>query len=448
MDDDKKEQSREAIVLGGSGENACQCVSAASWNIKLEVLPEVRELSEKLTGKAELPGGKPTERKTEKTPQKSPEKGKGSSAGSVGTSDSRETGKKKKPRATKKTALIAAAALFVMMAAFAIYEAVKIAGIVDSVNYVPGGLSFDKVNVLVSESELGGFVSHTDETKNIMLCGCDVDENGISRTDSMIILSIDHAHKKIKMTSLMRDMYLQIPGHGKNKLNASFTFGGGDLLLKTIYANFGMKIDKYACVDYAVFASVVDDLGGVDIDIEEMELEQFNKYVRGGKKNRIAEAGRHHLNGQQALSYCRIRKVGSDTARTARQRRVLNEILKKCRGLSPLQAQKLLGVVAPFITTNMTRDEMTSLLMEGLQCLQYDTMGLRIPMDGAWRDKKKNGIWYVDVDLNKNARYLHQFIYGDNETAQALADRQNKSDDQKDEYARNKYERNKKKKKQ
>ena len=108
----------------------------------------------------------------------------------------------------------------------------------------------------------------------------------------------------------------------------------------------------------------------------------------------------------------------------------------------------MLGVVAPFITTNMTRDEMTSLLMEGLQCLQYDTMGLRIPMDGAWKDKKKNGIWYVDVDLNKNARYLHQFIYGDNETAQALADRQNKSDDQKDEYARNKYERNKKKKKQ
>ena len=443
MDDDKKEQSREAIVLGGSGENACQCVSAASWNIKLEVLPEVRELSEKLTGKAELPGGKPTERKTEKTPQKSPEKGKGSSAGSAGTSDSRETGKKKKPRATKKTALIAAAALFVMMAAFAIYEAVKIAGIVDSVNYVPGGLSFDEVNVLVSESELGGFVSHTDETKNIMLCGCDVDENGISRTDSMIILSIDHAHKKIKMTSLMRDMYLQIPGHGKNKLNASFTFGGGDLLLKTVYANFGMKIEKYVCVDYAVFAAVVDDLGGVEIDIEEMELEQFNKYVRGGKKNRLTRAGRYNLNGQQALSYCRIRKVGSDTARTARQRRVLNEILKKSRSLSPLRAQKILGMVAPFVTTNMTRDEMTSLLLEGLQCLDYDTMGLRIPMDGTWSDKRTAKAWYVEVKLNQNARYLNHFIYGDDETAQALADRQQKSDEQNSQYSRNTYEKNK-----
>ena len=504
--DEQDDLSEDAVVIGGRGEKARKCVSASSFTIKLEVMPEVRQLTEKLTGISEQPEKKPPEKTTgiseqpEKKPpenptgtaeqpeKKSPENPTGTAepsekkppenpTGTAEPSEKKTTEQPKKstsdqsaqqsgvssirvskrsdaadqdrkPRITKKAVIIAVTTLFVLLAGIGIYEFVKLSSIVDSVNYVPGGLSFEKVDVLVSESDLGEFVSHTDETKNILLCGCDIDENGISRSDSMIILSIDHTHQKIKMTSLMRDMYVQIPRYGKNKLNASFTFGGGDLLLKTIYANFGMKIDKYACVDYAVFASVVDDLGGVDIDIEEMELEQFNRYVRGGKKNRIAEAGRHHLNGQQALSYCRIRKVGSDTARTARQRRVLNEILKKCRGLSPLHAQKLLGVVAPFITTNMTRDEMTSLLMEGLQCLQYDTMGLRIPMDGAWKDKKKNGIWYVDVDLNKNARYLHQFIYGDNETAQALADRQNKSDDQKDEYARNKYERNKKKKKQ
>ena len=249
------------------------------------------------------------------------------------------------------------------------------------------------------------------------------------------------------MTSLMRDMYLQIPGHQKNKLNASFTFGGGELLLKTIYSNFGMRIDQYVCVDYEVFASVVDSLGGVEIDIEEMELEQFNKYVRGGKKNRITEAGRYHLNGQQALSYCRIRKVGSDTARTARQRRVLREIMRKCRSLSPFQAQRVLGVVAPFVTTNMTRDEMVSLLMEGLQCLDYETMGLRIPVDGTWKDKKTDRSWYVVVDLNQNARYLNKFIYGDNETAQTLADRQQKSDDQNSEYSRKQYEKSRKKKK-
>ena len=342
---------------------------------------------------------------------------------------------------------IAAAVFFVLLTGFGIYEYIKISSIMDSVNYVPDGLRFDKVDVLVSESEVSGFVSHTDETKNILLCGSDIDQNGISRTDSMIILTIDHTHQRIKMTSLMRDMYLQIPGHQKNKLNASFTFGGGELLLKTIYSNFGMRIDQYVCVDYEVFASVVDSLGGVEIDIEEMELEQFNKYVRGGKKNRITEAGRYHLNGQQALSYCRIRKVGSDTARTARQRRVLREIMRKCRSLSPFQAQRVLGVVAPFVTTNMTRDEMVSLLMEGLQCLDYETMGLRIPVDGTWKDKKTDRSWYVVVDLNQNARYLNKFIYGDNETAQTLADRQQKSDDQNSEYSRKQYEKSRKKKK-
>ena len=105
----------------------------------------------------------------------------------------------------------------------------------------------------------------------------------------------------------------------------------------------------------------------------------------------------------------------------------------------------MLEVVAPFVTTNMSRDEMTSLLMEGLQCLNYDTMGLRIPVDGTWTDKKTNRVWYIEVDLNQNARYMKQFIFGDNETAQELADRQQKSDEQSDQYNRNKYAKNKKK---
>ena len=345
----------------------------------------------------------------------------------------------------RKVIAVAVAVIFAAVAAFGIYEAYRMMSIVDSVNYVKSNLNFDDINALVSQSDADFIVSHTDETKNILLCGCDIDENGISRTDSMIILSIDHAHRKIKMTSLMRDMYLKIPGHGKNKLNAAFTFGGGDLLLETIYLNFGMRIDRYVCVDYAAFAAVVDDLGGVEVEIEEMELEQFNKYVQGGKKNRITEAGRYNFNGQQALSYCRIRKVGTDTARTARQRNVLREIMKKCRSLSPLKAQRILSVVAPCVTTNMTRDEMNSLLWEGLSSLNYDTMGLRIPIDGTWKDKKTGNAWYVEVNLNQNAGYLNQFIYGDDEAAQELADQQQKTDEQKTEYDRSKYEKNKKK---
>ena len=426
--------SHDAIVIGGNGECARQCISAASYNVKLENLPEVNELTQLLTD------SEPQTDRTRKQPvQPNPSAGKRRAP--IRVSKRSEVRTPPGKRSPVRKIIAAAAVLFVGIAAFAGYEIFRMKGIVDSVNYVPGNLSFDTTELLVSQSEIESFVSHTDEVKNILLCGSDIDKYGISRSDSMIILTIDHPHKTIKMTSLMRDMYLKIPGYKENKLNAAFTFGGGNLLLRTIYANFGMKIDRYVCVDYAAFATVVDDLGGVEIEIEEMELEQFNKYVSGGEKNRITQAGKYNFNGKQALSYCRIRKVGTDTARTARQRRVLREIMKKCRSLSPFDAQRILAVVAPCVTTNMTRNEMTDLLLEGLGSLNYDTLGLRIPMDGAWKDKITDTAWYVEIDLNQNARFLNQFIYGDSQTAQALADRQQMSDDQRTENARASFNR-------
>lgn len=424
--------SEDAIVIGGNGESARQCVSAASYNIKLEVLPEVRELTEIIIGA----GGEQAAAGNE-TPDK-----KTSSIKVSKRSETKRAPKERKP--VKKIIAAVAAVLFLSIAAFTVYEYYRMSSIANSVNYVPGNLSFEKVEVLVSRSEMDSFESHSDEVKNILLCGSDIDKYGVSRTDSMIILTIDHKHKKIKMTSLMRDMYIKIPGHRKTKLNAAYTYGGCELLLKTIYSNFGMKIDRYVCVDYAVFAAVVDDLGGVEIEVEEMELEQFNKYVSGGEKNRLKAAGTYNLNGKQALSYCRIRKVGTDTARTARQRKVLKEIMKKCSNLSPFEAQQILAVAAPNITTNIPRSEMTDLLLEGLGSLHYETMGLRIPMDGAWTDKKIKDVWYVEINLNQNARYLHQFIYGEDKTAQALVTRQQKSDELKADSDRKNY--NKKKK--
>ena len=109
-----------------------------------------------------------------------------------------------------------------------------------------------------------------------------------------------------------------------------------------------------------------------------------------------------------------------------------------------LNTQQILAVAAPNITTNIPRSEMTDLLLEGLGSLHYETMGLRIPMDGAWTDKKIKDVWYVEINLNQNARYLHQFIYGEDKTAQALVTRQQKSDELKADSDRKNY--NKKKK--
>ena len=347
------------------------------------------------------------------------------------------------PQNTKRIVLTAVLSVVGLALLLVGIEAVRLMNIFNSVNYVKSANPFADTEMMVSESVIAKYVSHSDETKNILLVGYDVDENDISRSDSMIILTIDHEHQKIKMTSLMRDMYVYIPGHGRHKLNAAFVYGGPELLLETIYANFGLPIDNYVCVDYAAFVDVVDYIGGVQVDIEEIELEQFNKYVRGGKKNKIDEAGSYVFNGQQTLSYCRIRKVGSDTARTARQREVLGKIMKRCSRLSLLKLENLLRITAPAVTTNLTQAEIFQLAAEGLDSMNYDMQGMRIPVDGAWWDEQINGTWYVALDLNTNARYLHDFIYGDNETSDTLAANLAESDSAAEERERENFERKK-----
>lgn len=322
-------------------------------------------------------------------------------------------------------------------------EAVRLMNILNSVNFVKGGGFFANTEMVVSESAIAKYVSHSDETKNILLVGYDIDENDISRSDSMIILTLDHEHQKIKMTSLMRDMYVYIPGHGRHKLNAAFVYGGPELLLETIYANFGLQIDNYVCVDYAAFVDVVDYIGGVQVDIEEIELEQFNKYVRGGKKNKIDQAGSYIFNGQQALSYCRIRKVGTDTARTARQREILEKIMKRCSRMSLLRLEHLLSITAPAVTTNLTQTEIFQLAAEGLDSMDYEMQGMRIPVDGAWWDENIGGTWYVALDLNANAGYLYDFIYGDNEISDTLAANLAESDSAAEEREKESFEQKK-----
>lgn len=227
----------------------------------------------------------------------------------------------------------------------------------------------------------------------------------------------------------MRDMYVRIPNHGKHKINASYVYGGGELVLDTIYSNFGLDIDNYICVDYTAFAEIVDYIGGIDIYIEEFELEQFNKYVKG-KRNKIDQEGMYHFNGQQALSYCRIRKVGTDTARTARQREVLNKIIAKCRKMSFGRLEKMMSVLAPKLTTNFTQSEMLSLMTEGFVSLDYDTSQMRIPADGTWHGKYINKIWYLIFEQEQNAQYLTDFIYGDDQISRQLSQQLQEKDEE------------------
>lgn len=173
---------------------------------------------------------------------------------------------------------------------------------------------------------------------NILLVGSDhgAIKGDHGRSDSIMIATVNFKTKELKLTSLMRDMYVEIPGHGHNKLNAAYAFGGVELLYQTIAKNFGIKIDKYCVVDFSTFEKVINKVGGVEISLEEKEAKYLNttNYI-SKKKYRNVKVGKQTLNGNQALGYARVRYVVSkkygdgDFGRTGRQRAVLQAALNK-----------------------------------------------------------------------------------------------------------------------
>jgi polyisoprenyl-teichoic acid--peptidoglycan teichoic acid transferase len=250
---------------------------------------------------------------------------------------------------------------------------------------------------------------------NILLCGLDSrNKDSDSRTDSMIMASIDTTKKSIKLVSFMRDMYVPIPGHGQTRLNSAYFFGGPELLMKTLNDDFNLNIQYYGTIDFKAFQSMVDSVGGIDVDIKDYELKQLNYYIKEANWNNpiyLQKAGLQHINGQQALSYCRIRKVGNnDYERTERQRRVLSLLIKKAKGLSFLKLPQLLGSVLPYIKTNMQTAKLANL---GYTIYKFGTISvdtIRLPGDNMFEGMKINGADVLVPDMDKNVAYIDNFL--------------------------------------
>ena len=189
---------------------------------------------------------------------------------------------------------------------------------------------------------------------NVLLVGADKNndeqnQNVERRSDSMMIATLDVKHSKLKITSLMRDMYVEIPGYGGNKLNAAYSYGGIKLLYKTLAQNFGIKMDGYVEVNFDAFVNVIDQLGGIEVNLTKSEASNLRttNYIKR-KKYRNVKVGKQTFNGYQALGYCRIRHgkrlpngrypgvytasgKGDDYGRTERQRLTIQAILKKVK---------------------------------------------------------------------------------------------------------------------
>ena len=260
-----------------------------------------------------------------------------------------------------------------------------------------------------------------DNVINVLLIGTDSRSNDDrGRSDSMILVSLNKNTKQVIMTSFLRDIYCNIPDIENTRLNHAYAYGGPDLLIRTLESNFKVRIDRYVRVNFYTFCDVVDAVGGVDIDVTDEEVPYVNSYL--GEINslegydradgQLTHAGKQTLNGRQALAYSRIRYIGTDFARTQRQRTVLEDIIRKMKGLSLGELSDLLDVLLPKLATNMTEGEMFSFVVDSPVYLKYKVIQNRIPADGTWSFMTVRQMSVIDVNFDENIEELRKTIYG------------------------------------
>lgn len=259
--------------------------------------------------------------------------------------------------------------------------------------------------------------------KNILLIGNDsrsADESG--RSDAMILVSISSKTNSIHLTSLLRDIYVDIPGHDGNRLNAAYAYGGPELLMETLEENFDIEVNRYMLVNFQAFANLVDAVGGVDLELSNEEVQYVNGYLveynqlegraEGTDYLDTSLSGTIHLNGPQALAYCRNRYIGSDFARTERQRKVISAAIKNAPLALVTNGSELIEGFMSNITTNLTKTELSGLMMQAPMMLTYDMVSGSIPLEGTYSNANIRGMAVLEVDFEANKDYIQTEIYG------------------------------------
>ena len=255
---------------------------------------------------------------------------------------------------------------------------------------------------------------------NILLLGGDSrSTDSYDRTDSMIILSVNRKTGEIKMTSIMRDTWVSIPGHkGMAKINAANVYGGPERAVQTVNSSFGTDIEDYVLINMAGMIKVIDAMGGIDLEVTEGERKYLNSYasemaakVDYDGDRQLDSTGMVHLNGLLALSYARIRYTDSDYKRVMRQQTVLMELAKKASALDAAELLKLVPKLLGMTETNLSMGEAMAL---ATLCKDSDMSAIqqyRIPVDGTYKDGMFGDTWCIKPNCEKNARLLHNFIY-------------------------------------
>lgn len=284
-------------------------------------------------------------------------------------------------------------------------------------SYLHGKMNYSEVTS-VSEEPM-----KEDGVTNILLIGNDSREQGEDgRSDAILLLSISNETKTMHLTSLLRDIYVEIPGYKGNRLNAAYAYGGAELLMETVEKNFDIEVNRYMLVNFQAFANLVDAVGGVDLEVTNEEVQYINKYLveynmlegkpEGTDYLDITLGGNLHLNGPQALAYCRNRYLGTDFGRTERQRKVLSAIMKGAPKALLTNPTELIDGLLPNLTTNLTKSELNGLILRTPVLLTYDLIQGSIPLEGTYSNASIRGMSVLEVDFEANKAYIQTNIYG------------------------------------
>lgn len=274
-------------------------------------------------------------------------------------------------------------------------------------------VEIDETQLGLSENEnLTGY-------RNVAIFGIDSRSDDYelgNRSDCIIIASINNTTHDVKLISIYRDTYMQVEGHGLDKVTHAYSYGGPELAMKTLNENMDLNIKEFVTVNFDAVADAVDALGGIKMKITSAEVKYINEYIDGtsrvtGKKSEhITSAGTYTLDGVQAVAYSRIRYTsGGDYKRTERMRDVITAMLAKLKTKSVSEINKIADKILPKVYTNLSMTDLVSMIPAVTSFNVAESVGWPYETKGITLDR-----WYgVPVTLESNVKKLHQEVFSD-----------------------------------
>ena len=342
--------------------------------------------------------------------------------------------RRKKRRKKKKSRKIVLFVFEILLLAILLVAAYFI-GMVNRVKYENMSETEAGINDDLSKDtleSLEGYTKHCKNNHRSRLDNRSANNYQEGNSDVVMIASIDNKTKNVKLVSVYRDTFLSVGGGTYFKCNNAYARGGAKQAVQMLNSNLDLDIKEYVCVDWAAVVEVIDDLGGLDLNITQGEINQINKYkkdvdgVTGKNTPNVTQYGLVHLDGTQATTYARIRKLsGDDFKRASRQRIVLQAMLEKAKKANPATLVKICNSVVDDISTTLSLDQMVSLAKDVTKYKINSTTGF--PTDLTTKNMPRCGDTVIPADLVTNVKKLHEYMFDDaaytpSQTVQAISE--------------------------